>query len=87
MTNENLLAINLKTAFGDDFVDARPYGGRAYLLGFLGKKTVEAFFAENKDAIVDAFRKSGAAERISEPRPIDIEPGKICFMVYVHDAL
>ena len=87
MTNRNLLAENLKESFGDDFVDARPYGGRAYLLGFLGKKTVEAFFAENKDAIVDAFRKSGAAKRISEPRPIDLEPGKICFMVYVHDGI
>lgn len=87
MTNRNLLADNLKESFGAAFVDARPYGGRAYLLGFLGKKTVEAFFAENKDAIVDAFRKSGAAQEISEPRPIDLEPGKICFMVYVHDGI
>ena len=31
MTNENLLAENLKTAFGDAFVGARPYGGRAYI--------------------------------------------------------
>ena len=87
MTNSNLLADNLKESFGAAFVDARPFGNMAYLLGFLGKKTVEAFFAENKDAIVDAFRKSGAAERISEPRPIDIEPGKICFMVYVRDGI
>lgn len=25
MTNENLLAVNLKNAFGDAFVGARPY--------------------------------------------------------------
>ena len=87
MTNRNLLAEHLKESFGDAFVDARPFGNMAYLLGFRGKGSVEEFFAPNKDAIVDAFRKSGAAERISEPRPIDIEPGKICFMVYVHDAL
>lgn len=51
MTNENLLAVNLK------------------------------------DAIVDAFRKSGAAQEISEPRPIDEAGDKICFMVYVHDRV
>ena len=87
MTNENLLAENLKESFGDVFVDARPFGDMAYILGFVGKGTVEDFFAANKDAIIGAFRKSGAAERISDPRPIDIEPGKICFMVYVRAAL
>ena len=87
MTNENLLAENLKTAFGDAFVGARPYGGRAYILAFLGAGTVEDFFAANKDAIVDAFRKSGAAQEISEPRPIDEEGDKICFMAYVHDSI
>jgi hypothetical protein len=81
MTNRNLLAENLNESFGDAFVDARPFGSMAYLLGFRGKGTVEEFFATNKDAILAAFRKSGAAERISDPRPIDLEPGKICFMV------
>ena len=87
MINENLLAENLKTAFGDAFVGARPYGGRAYILAFLGEGTVDDFFAANKDAIVDAFRKSGAAQEISEPRPIDEEGDKICFMAYVHDGI
>ena len=87
MTNRNLLAENLKESFGDDFVDARPYGGRAYILAFLGEGTVDDFFAANKDAIVDAFRKSGAAQEISEPRPIDEAGDKICFMVYVHDGI
>lgn len=87
MTNENLLAINLKTAFGDAFVGARPYGGRAYILAFLGEGTANDFFVANKDAIVDAFRKSGAAQEISEPRPIDEAGDKICFMVYVHDGI
>lgn len=82
MTNRNLLAENLKESFGDAFVDARPFGDMAYILGFRGKGTVEEFFAANKDSILDAFHKSGAAERISDPRPIDLEPGKICFMVY-----
>ena len=87
MTNENLLAVNLKNAFGDAFVGARPYGGRAYILAFLGEETVDEFFAANKDAIVDAFRKSGAAQEISEPRPIDEAGDKICFMVYAHDGI
>ena len=87
MTNENLLAVNLKNAFGDAFVGARPYGGRAYILAFLGEGTVDDFFAANKDVIVDAFRKSGAAQEISEPRPIDEAGDKICFMVYVHDGI
>ncbi len=87
MTNENLLAVNLKNAFGDAFVGARPYGGRAYILAFLGEGTVDEFFAANKDAIVDAFRKSEAAQEISEPRPIDEAGDKICFMVYVHDGI
>ncbi len=87
MTNENLLAVNLKNAFGDAFVGARPYGGRAYILAFLGEGTVDDFFAANKDTIVDAFRKSGAAQEISEPRPIDEAGDKICFMVYVHDGV
>ena len=87
MTNENLLAVNLKNAFGDAFVGARPYGGRAYILAFLGEGTVDDFFAANKDVIVDAFRKSGAAQEISEPRPIDEAGDKICFMVYVHDGV
>ena len=87
MTNENLLAVNLKNAFGDAFVGARPYGGRAYILAFLGEGTVDEFFAANKDVIVDAFRKSGAAQEISEPRPIDEAGDKICFMVYVHDGI
>ena len=86
MTNRNLLADNLKESFGAAFVDARPFGNMAYLLGFRGKDTVEDFFAANKDSILDAFRKSGAAESISEPRPIDLEPGRICFLVYVHAA-
>ena len=87
MTNENLLAVNLKNAFGDAFVGARPYGGRAYILAFLGEGTVDEFFAANKDVIVDAFRKSGAAQEISEPRPIDEAGDKICFMVYAHDGI
>ena len=87
MTNENLLAVNLKNAFGDAFVGARPFGGRAYILAFLGEGTVDDFFAANKDVIVDAFRKSGAAQEISEPRPIDEAGDKICFMVYVHDGV
>ena len=87
MTNENLLAVNLKNAFGDAFVGARPYGGRAYILAFFGEGKVDDFFAANKDAIVDAFRKSGAAQEISEPRPIDEAGDKICFMVYVHDGV
>ena len=87
MTNENLLAVNLKNAFGDAFVGARPYGGRAYILAFLGEGTVDDFFAANKDVIVDAFRKSGAAQEISEPRPIDEAGDKICFMVYGHDGI
>ena len=87
MTNENLLAVNLKNAFGDAFMGARPYGGRAYILAFLGEGTVDEFFAANKDAIVDAFRKSEAAQEISEPRPIDEAGDKICFMVYVHDGV
>ena len=82
MTNRNFLAENLKESFGDTFVDARPFGDMAYLLGFRGKGTVEEFFAANKDSILAAFRKSGAAERVSDPSPIDLEPGKICFMVY-----
>ncbi len=82
MTNRNLLAEHLKDSFGDAFVDARPFGDMAYLLGFCGKGTVEEFFAANRGSILDAFRKSGAAERVSDPRPIDLEPGKICFMVY-----
>ena len=86
MTNRNLLAENLKESFGAAFVDARPHGGRAYILAFLGNGTVEEFFADKKGSIVDAFRKSGAAESISEPRPIDLEPGRICFLVYVHAA-
>ena len=87
MTNENLLAVNLKNAFGDAFVGARPYGGRAYILAFLGEGAVDDFFVANKGAIVDAFRKSGAAQEISEPRPIDETGDKICFMVYVHDGI
>ncbi len=87
MTNENLLAVNLKNAFGDAFVGARPYGGRAYILAFLGEGTANDFFAANKAPIVDAFRKSGAAQEISEPRPIDEAGDKICFMVYVHDGV
>ena len=61
MTNRNLLAENLNESFGDAFVDARPFGSMAYLLGFRGKGTVEEFFATNKDAILAAFRKSGAS--------------------------
>ena len=87
MTNENLLAVNLKNAFGDAFVGARPYGGRAYILAFLGDGTVDDFFVANKGAIVDAFRKSGAAQEILDSRPIDEADGKICFMVYVHDGI
>ena len=86
MTNQNLLAENLKASFGDVFVDARPHGDRAYILAFLGTDTVEKFFADNKDAIVDAFRKSAAAVTISDPRPIDLEPGRICFLVYARSA-
>ena len=59
MTNRNLLAENLKESFGDAFVDARPFGDMAYILGFRGKGTVEEFFAANKDSILDAFHKSG----------------------------
>lgn len=40
MTNRNLLADNLKESFGAAFVDARPFGNMAYLLGFRGKGTV-----------------------------------------------
>lgn len=71
---------------------ARPFsrsgpGGRAYILAFLGEGTVDDFFVANKGAIVDAFRKSGAAQEVSEPRHIDEEGYKICFMVYVHDGI
>lgn len=71
---------------------ARPFsrsgrGGRAYILAFLGEGTVDDFFVANKGAIVDAFRKSGAAQEILDSRPIDEADGKICFMVYVHDGI
>ena len=81
-----------RKTYGSRPGDARPFsrsgrGGRAYILAFLGEGTVDEFFAANKDAIVDAFRKSEAAQEISEPRPIDEAGDKICFMVYVHDGI
>lgn len=81
-----------RKTYGSRPGDARPFsrsgrGGRAYILAFLGDGTVDDFFVANKGAIVDAFRKSGAAQEILDSRPIDEADGKICFMVYVHDGI